>query len=91
VGTIITSALVAHTGWHWMLDRADRLRQYHIEWPTMTPLLLLILVRWTIGIVAVAAAVWLAMNVAAALKRTVGREARRANATPKSRRHEEVI
>jgi hypothetical protein len=91
VGTIILSALVAHTGWHWMLDRADRLRQYHIEWPTMTPLLLLILVRWTIGLVAVAAAVWLAMNVAAALKRTVGREARRANATPKSRRHEEVI
>ena len=28
MGTIILSALVAHTGWHWMLERADRLRQY---------------------------------------------------------------
>ena len=26
IGTIILSALVAHTGWHWMTERADRLR-----------------------------------------------------------------
>src|SRR5439155_17417413 len=26
-GTIILSALVAHTGWHWMTERADKLRQ----------------------------------------------------------------
>jgi uncharacterized membrane-anchored protein YitT (DUF2179 family) len=29
IGTIILSALIAHTGWHWMLERLDRLRQYH--------------------------------------------------------------
>src|SRR4029079_15347659 len=28
MGTIILSALVAHTGWHWMIERADRLRQF---------------------------------------------------------------
>src|SRR5437867_2686188 len=28
MGTIILSALVAHTGWHWMTDRYERLRQY---------------------------------------------------------------
>lgn len=28
MGTIILSALVAHTAWHWMLDRAATLRQY---------------------------------------------------------------
>src|SRR5581483_3747558 len=28
MGTIILSALVAHTGWHWMLERWDLLRQY---------------------------------------------------------------
>ena len=33
MGTIILSALVAHTGWHWMLERADRLSQYRAEWP----------------------------------------------------------
>lgn len=28
MATIILSALVAHTGWHWMIDRADHLRQF---------------------------------------------------------------
>ena len=28
IGTIILSALVAHTGWHWMIERADHLRQF---------------------------------------------------------------
>jgi hypothetical protein len=28
MGTIILSALIAHTAWHWMLDRAALLRQY---------------------------------------------------------------
>ena len=26
--TIVLSALVAHTGWHWMLERADQLRRF---------------------------------------------------------------
>lgn len=33
MGAIIVSALAAHTGWHWMLERADRLRQYRVQWP----------------------------------------------------------
>ena len=33
MGTIILSALVAHTAWHWMTDRAGVLRQYHFSWP----------------------------------------------------------
>src|SRR5260370_36930396 len=33
MGAIIVSALVAHTGWHWMLERADRLSQYRAQWP----------------------------------------------------------
>jgi len=31
IGTIVLSALVAHTGWHWMTERWERLRQFHIE------------------------------------------------------------
>jgi hypothetical protein len=34
MGTIILSALVAHTAWHWMIDRASVLRQYRFTWPT---------------------------------------------------------
>jgi HupE / UreJ protein len=33
MGAIIVSALVAHTGWHWMLERADRLSRYRAPWP----------------------------------------------------------
>src|ERR1022692_768666 len=33
MGTIILSALVAHTGWHWMTERIDRLNQFRFEWP----------------------------------------------------------
>src|SRR5712671_4361885 len=37
MGTIVLSAVVAHTGWHWMIDRADRLRQFPAGWPVVTP------------------------------------------------------
>ena len=37
MGTIILSALVAHTAWHWMIERADRLRAYRFEWPPLDP------------------------------------------------------
>ena len=59
IGTIVLSALVAHTGWHWMLDRFDRLRQFPMQWPVMTPALLLGTVRWMMALVVAAAAAWL--------------------------------
>jgi hypothetical protein len=35
MGTILLSALVAHTAWHWMLDRGAVLGQYHVQWPAI--------------------------------------------------------
>jgi hypothetical protein len=32
LGTIILSVIVAHTGWHWMGERLDVLRQFPIGW-----------------------------------------------------------
>ena len=32
LGTIILSAIVAHTGWHWMIERAERLRHFDFGW-----------------------------------------------------------
>jgi len=32
MGTIILSALVAHTGWHWMTERWAVFRQFRIDW-----------------------------------------------------------
>ena len=48
MGTIILSALVAHTGWHWMLDRARVLGQFRFEWPVLTAALWATVFRWLI-------------------------------------------
>ena len=46
MGTIILSALVAHTAWHWMLDRGHILAQFRFAWPAFTTLLLASALRW---------------------------------------------
>jgi hypothetical protein len=48
VGIIILSALVAHTGWHWMLERADVL--WKVEWPSLDARGLMVLARWVAGL-----------------------------------------
>jgi hypothetical protein len=60
-GSIILSALVAHTGWHWMTERAGRLWQYSFEWPPLTPSVLLDVTRWLMLVVIVSAVAWLVM------------------------------
>jgi hypothetical protein len=59
MGTIILSALVAHRAWHWMLDRADRLRQYHFQWPEIAAALFASATRWLMLAVLAAALIWL--------------------------------
>jgi hypothetical protein len=36
IGIIVLSALIAHTGWHWMIDRGETLRQFQFVWPGLT-------------------------------------------------------
>ena len=57
MGTIILSALVAHTAWHWTTDRWERLRQF--DWPAPNLFVVALGVRWLIAAVLVAALVWL--------------------------------
>jgi HupE/UreJ protein len=59
MGTIILSAIVAHTAWHWMLDRGARLRQFRFEWPAFDATLLALLLRWLLFFVILAGMVWL--------------------------------
>jgi HupE/UreJ protein len=58
MGTIILSALVAHTAWHWMLDRAHVLAEFRFEWPALTTLLLMNLLRWVMVLLLLGAVVW---------------------------------
>lgn len=59
MGTIILSALVAHTGWHWMTERWDKLSQYRFEWPVLDAAFLAGVLRWLMALVILAALVWL--------------------------------
>jgi hypothetical protein len=59
MGTIILSALVAHTAWHWMLDRAGVLQQYRFQWPAFTTTFLASLADWLLFILVLASGFWL--------------------------------
>jgi hypothetical protein len=63
IGTILVSALVVHTAWHWLGERADQLRQHRFEWPALDLMLLVGLTRWLILVVLVACAAWLVFGV----------------------------
>jgi hypothetical protein len=63
MGTIIASAIVAHTAWHWMIDRADRLSQFRFEWPVLTAALLVSVIHWLMIITILAALAWLVFGV----------------------------
>jgi hypothetical protein len=76
MGTIIISAIVAHTAWHWMTDRFDVLRQF--PWPTITASDAAGAIRWLMALIAVLAAAYLLSRAAASARasgtpRTPGR------------------
>jgi hypothetical protein len=59
MGTIILSALVAHTAWHWMIDRWGVLRQFPFPRPVVNAAFLATAMRWAMVLVALAGLVWL--------------------------------
>ncbi len=59
MGTILLSALVAHSAWHWMGERWGELRAYSFRWPALDMLLVVALLRWAMLLAILAGAVWL--------------------------------
>jgi len=59
MGTIILSALVAHTAWHWMMDRWGVLRQFPVKLPVLDMSFGAAAMRWAMVLVALAGLVWL--------------------------------
>jgi len=58
MGTIILSAFVAHTAWHWMLDRGAVLRQYRVQWPSPDAETAAAGLRWLMLLLLVGGAAW---------------------------------
>lgn len=57
IGTIILSALVAHTAWHWTAERWEQLRQF--DWPALGRPALVDALPWIMLAAGAAATVWL--------------------------------
>jgi len=63
MGTIILSAIVAHTAWHWLTERAAVLRQFRFEWPVFDAAFLASALRWMMLVVVAAGLYWLVFGV----------------------------
>jgi mono/diheme cytochrome c family protein len=68
IGTILVSAVVAHSAWHWMAARWSVLRSYRFEWPALDTTLLADLMRTTMLALIVAGAGWLMLVIARGLR-----------------------
>lgn len=58
-GAILLSALVAHSGWHWMTERNDTLNEYIFVMPVINAEFYAELMRWGILAIIIAIASWL--------------------------------
>lgn len=58
VGAILLSALVAHSAWHWMIERGGVLTQYQFQMPVLDTLFFAGLMRWAMMVVVILAALW---------------------------------
>ena len=63
MGTIILSAIVAHTGLHWMTERAAVFSQYRIQWPALSVGLFVDLLGWLVLALIVGGLGWLAFGM----------------------------
>jgi len=57
-GAILLSALLAHSGWHWMTERNDALNQYIFVMPEIDGAFYAELMRWGMLLIIIAIASW---------------------------------
>jgi len=60
MGTIILSAIVAHTAWHWMTERWAALRQF--SWPMFDAAAWARGLRWLMALLVLGFAIWVVRN-----------------------------
>jgi hypothetical protein len=63
IGIIVLSALVAHTGWHWMIERGEQLAKFPL--PTLDAAFLASVMRGLMAALVLIAAVWLVSSLLA--------------------------
>lgn len=63
MGTILLSALLAHSGWHWMSERASALSAYQFSWPTVNAAFFASAMRWVMLLLIIGVALWFLYKV----------------------------
>jgi HupE / UreJ protein len=58
MGVVVLSALLAHTGWHWMLARGGELIQYDFAMPALNAGFAATLMRWLMLALIIGGAAW---------------------------------
>ncbi|MDH3271292.1 MAG: HupE/UreJ family protein [Gemmatimonadota bacterium] len=58
MGVVLLSALLAHTGWHWMLERGGQLIQYDFAAPVLNAAFAVIALRWIMLALIVGGVLW---------------------------------
>lgn len=58
IGSILLSALVAHSAWHWMLERGETLNQYQFQMPAFDAQFFSALMRWGMMFIIIAGVLW---------------------------------
>ena len=58
-GIVVLSAILAHTGWHWMTERGGQLLQYNFQLPVMDAALGATMLRWLMLGLIIVGTVWL--------------------------------
>ena len=59
IGCILLSALLAHSAWHWMLERGAQLQQFTFQYPILDNLFFAALMRWGMLAIIVIGCFWL--------------------------------
>lgn len=57
VATLVLSALIGHTAWHWLVERYEKLAKF--PWPEIDAASVAALLRWVMLLVAIAVVAWL--------------------------------
>ncbi len=72
IGIIVLSVLVAHTAWHWMVDRGAVLGQY--PWPELSASLVTMVLGWLIFALVLGGLAWLVSGFLEQRSRATGGE-----------------
>lgn len=58
IGSILLSALLAHSAWHWMLDRGTTLTQFQMQMPIFDSIFFAGLMRWGMMLILIGLVLW---------------------------------